>query len=203
MGESIIEGFGEELRGLIKFIIGGDNRTFTLNIEDMIIEMGVAEEFTPVITYKQRVIDYLAKNRDLPTVQKIINIEQLDHNDIVELERILWKELGTKEDYAKYIERGNMLCGDSVAIFIRSIVGVDRSIAIQKFSDFLSDSTLNSEQEEYLKSIITYVCKNGDITAETIVNEPPFSDFEWLDTFGQNFIYVRKYIDVLHNSIVG
>ena len=48
-----------------------------------------------------------------------------------------------------------------------------------------------------------YVCKNGDITAETIVNEPPFSDFEWLDTFGQNFIYVRKYIDVLHNSIVG
>lgn len=198
-----LERVREELRELVKFITGGDNRTFTLNIEDMVIEMGVAEDFAPVMTYKQRVIDYLAKNRDLPTVQKIINIEQLDHNDIVELERILWKELGTKEDYAKYIERGNMLCGDSVAIFIRSIVGVDRSIAIQKFSDFLSDSTLNSEQEEYLKSIITYVCKNGDITAETIVNEPPFSDFEWLDTFGQNFIYVRKYIDVLHNSIVG
>lgn len=198
-----LERVREELRELVKFIIGGDNRTFTLNIEDMVIEMGVAEEFTHIATYHQRVIDYLAKNRNLPVVQKIINIEQLDHNDVLELERILWKELGTKEDYAKYIERGNMLCGDCVAAFIRSIVGVDRSVAVQKFSAFLSDSTLNSEQEEYLKSIITYVCKNGDITAETIVNEPPFSDFEWLDTFGQNFIYVRKYIDVLHNSIVG
>ncbi|MBQ5720340.1 MAG: helicase, partial [Alistipes sp.] len=198
-----LERVREELRELVKFIIGGDNRTFTLNIEDMVIEMGVAEEFTHITTYHQRVIDYLAKNRNLPVVQKIINIEQLDHNDVLELERILWKELGTKEDYAKYIERGNMLCGDCVAAFIRSIVGVDRSVAVQKFSAFLSDSTLNSEQEDYLKSIITYVCKNGDITAETIVNESPFSDFEWLDTFGQNFIYVRKYIDVLHNSIVG
>ena len=198
-----LERVREAIRDLVKFIIGGKNRTFTINIEDMVIEIGTAEEFTPITTYKQRVIDYLAKNRNLPAIQKIINIEQLEPADIVELERILWKELGTKEDYAKYIERGNMLCGDCVAAFIRSIVGVDRSVAVQKFSDFLSDSTLNSEQEEYLKSIITYVCKNGDITAETIVNEPPFSDFEWLDTFGQNFIYVRRYIDVLHNSIVG
>lgn len=198
-----LERVREEVRDLVKFIIGGNNRTFTINIEDMVIEMGAAEEFTPTTTYKQRVIDYLAKNRSLPAIQKIINIEQLEHADIVELERILWKELGTKEDYAKYIERGKMLCGDSVAVFIRSIVGVDRNIAVQKFSDFLSDTTLNSEQEEYLKTIITYVCNNGDITPETIVNEPPFSDFEWIETFGQNFIYVRKYIDILHNSIVG
>lgn len=198
-----LERVREEIRDLVRFIIGGSNRTFTINIEDMVIEMGAAEEFTPTTTYKQRVIDYLAKNRNLPAIQKIINIEQLEHADIVELERILWKELGTKEDYAKYIERGKMLCGDSVAVFIRSIVGVDRNIAVQKFSDFLSDSTLNSEQEEYLKTIITYVCNNGDITPETIVNEPPFSDFEWIETFGQNFIYVRKYIDILHNSIVG
>lgn len=46
---------------------------------------------------------------------------------------------------SSYFERGNMLCGDCVAAFIRSIVGVDRSVAVQKFSDFLSDSTLNSE----------------------------------------------------------
>ena len=198
-----LERVREEVRDLVKFIIGGNNRTFTINIEDMVIEMGAAEEFTPTTTYKQRVINYLAKNRSLPAIQKIINIEQLEHADIVELERILWKELGTKEDYAKYIERGKMLCGDSVAVFIRSIVGVDRNVAVQKFSDFLSDTTLNSEQEEYLKTIITYVCNNGDITPETIVNEPPFSDFEWIETFGQNFIYVRKYIDILHNSIVG
>jgi type I restriction enzyme R subunit len=127
-----------EIRDLVKFIIGGKNRTFTINIEDMVIEMGTAEEFTPITTYKQRVIDYLAKNRSLPAIQKIINIEQLEHADVVELERILWKELGTKEDYAKYIERGNMLCGDCVAAFIRSIVGVDRSVAVQKFSAFFT-----------------------------------------------------------------
>ena len=30
----------------------------------------------------------------------------------MELERIMWKELGTKEEYQKYVASGNMLCGE-------------------------------------------------------------------------------------------
>lgn len=190
-----------ELRDLIKFLTGGGNKTFTLNIADEVTETGEAESFMPT-SYKQRVIDYLAENRDLPVIRKIVGVEQLEHRDIAELERIFWKELGTKEEYQRYVQSGKMLCGDHVAAFIRAQVGVDRGVALQKFSDYLSNHTLNSMQEEYLKTIVTYVCQNGDITAETIVNEPPFDEFEWIETFGQHFVSVRKYVEELHRAII-
>ena len=190
-----------DLRELVQFLIGERNKTFTVNIDD-IFEDGGEIELTSTLSYRQKVLDYLAANKDLPVLQKIINLEQLSKNDIVELEHILWKELGTKEDYEKYVARGRMLCGGSVAAFIRAQIGVDRQVALDKFSQFLQGNILNTSQEEYLKSIITYVCENGDITTETIVNEAPFDTFEWKRVFGDNLIKVGQYVRELHNCIV-
>ncbi len=189
-----------ELRELVQYLTGVGNKTFTIDIEDTVIDEGEAEQFIPT-TYKQRVIDFLATNRDLPVIRKIMKLEQLTHADITELERVMWKELGTKEEYAQYVSKHNMLCGDSVAAFIRAQVGVDRTVAIQRFSDFLSGHVLNAAQEDYLKSIISYVCENGDITKETIVNVSTFSEYGW-EVFGEHLILVRKYVESLHNVIV-
>ncbi len=94
-----------------------------------------------------------------------------------------------------------MICGDSVGAFIRAQIGVDRHLAMKRFSQFLSDTTLNSLQEEYIKSIIAYVCDNGDITTSTLMEEEPFAQYEWIDTFGQNFVAVRNYVNELHNIV--
>ena len=118
------------------------------------------------------------------------------------MERVLWKELGTKEDYDKYVAKGNRLYGGSVAAFIRSQVGIDRTVAVQKFSEFLSGHVLNTEQEEYLKAIITYVCQNGDIERSTLINESPLNGYDWIETFGQHFVCIRDFVDKLHNMIV-
>ena len=152
-------------------------------------------------SYKQRVIDFLAENKELPVIQKIVKMGKLTESDIRELEKICWKELGTKEDYEKFIAKSNMICGDNVGAFIRAQIGVDRHLAMERFSQFLSDTTLNSLQEEYIKSIIAYVCDNGDITTSTLMEEEPFAQFEWIDTFGQNFVAVRNYVIELHNIV--
>jgi type I restriction enzyme R subunit len=146
-------------------------------------------------------MDFLAENKELPVIQKIVNMEKLTSADISELEKICWKELGTKEDYEKFIAKSNMICGGSVGAFIRSQIGVDRHIAMERFSQFLSDATLNSLQEEYIKSIITYVCDNGDITPNTLMEEEPFAQYEWIDTFGKNFIAVRNYVNEIHDLV--
>lgn len=57
-------------------------------------------------------------------------------------------------------------------------------------------------QEEYLKTIIAYVCKNGDITAQTIVNEPPFDAFDWAAVFEGELPNIGRYVNMLHDSIV-
>lgn len=198
---STLEYVREELRDIIKFIVGGANRKFTIDIEDTVIDKGTAEILLPR-TYKQKVVDYLAENSKHPAIQKIINLEQLTRADIVELERIMWKELGSKEEYQKYVASGNMLCGDSVAAFVRAQVGVDRVKALEAFSSFLGDNVLNSMQEEYLKTIITYVCSNGDITPATLLTKAPFDAYQWQAVFGPNLICVKQFVDKLHNCIV-
>lgn len=52
------------------------------------------------------------------------------------------------------------------------------------------------------KNIITYVSDYDDISLETLVNESPFDEYEWIDVFGQDFIGVRNYILKLHEAIV-
>ena len=192
-----LEKVRKDLRDLLKFILGQGDKSFTVDIADEISDEGMTVGITPRMSYKQSVLDFLSNNRNLPVLQKIYNMEQLTTADIAELERILWKELGSKDDYDKYTK--GMVCGSNVAIFIRSMVGVDRKNAVRRFSDYISGNELNAEQEDFLLTIIAYVCENGDITKETVVNEPPFD--ERLSVFSTYMLPLAKYIDTIHAVI--
>ena len=192
-----LEKVRNDLRDLLKFLLGQSNQSFTVDIEDEITDEGMTEGITPRMSYKQSVLDFLSNNRNLPVLQKIYNMEQLTEKDIAELERILWKELGSKDDYNRYTK--GMTCGSNVAIFIRSMVGVDRKNAVRRFSDFISGHELNAEQEDFLLTIIAYVCENGDITKDIVVNEAPFD--ERLSVFMPYMIPLAKYIDSIHTVI--
>ena len=194
---SWLEKVRNDLRELMQFLVGDKGKKFVIDIHDVITDDGEAEGVQMRVSYKQRIIDFLANNRNLPVLKKIYNLEQLSMDDINELERILWEELGSKEDYAVHTQ--GMLCGGNVAAFIRSLIGVDRREALEKFSDFLTDSELNADQEEFLNTIVQYVCENGDITKEIVVNESPFD--ERLVLFASHMIPLGRYIDNIHNVI--
>ena len=186
-----------DLRDLMKFLLGDKKKWFVVDIDDVISDDGEVEGVTPKVSYKQRVMDFLAANRHLPVLDKIYNMEKLEYDDFRELQRILWEELGNKEEYHQYTQ--GKMCGDNVAILIRSLIGVDRKAAMQRFGSFISGMELNSEQEEFLMTIISYVCENGDITKEIVVNEPPFD--EGLDVF-DNKIPLVKFIDDIHGAVI-
>ena len=193
-----LEKVRKDLRDLAKFLMGGDNKWFSVDIEDTISDEGTIDGITPRVTYKQSVLDFLSQNRNLPVLQKIYDMEQLTVADVKELERILWQELGSKEDYNKFTN--GMPCGSNVAIFIRSILGVDRKNAVRMFSEFISGNELNADQEDFLMTIISYVCENGDITKEIVVNEAPFD--ERLAVFTPYMLPLAKYIDTIHTVII-
>jgi type I restriction enzyme R subunit len=193
-----LEKVRKDLRDLVKFLMGGDNKWFSVDIEDTISDEGTIDGITPRVTYKQSVLDFLSQNRNLPVLQKIYDMEQLTVADVKELERILWQELGSKEDYNKFTN--GMPCGSNVAIFIRSILGIDRKNAVRMFSEFISGNKLNADQEDFLMTIISYVCENGDITKEIVVNEAPFD--ERLAVFTPYMLPLAKYIDTIHTVII-
>ena len=187
-----------DLRDLVKFLVGDKGKWFVVDIDDVITYDGESEGITPRVSYKQRVMDWLATHRHLPVLDKIYDMEQLNTDDFRELERILWQELGSKEDYDKYT--AGKMCGSNVAILIRSLIGVDRKEAMQRFGRFISGMELNSEQEEFLMTVISYVCENGDITKDVVVNEPPFD--ERLSVFNAYMLPLAKYIDNIHNVVI-
>ena len=200
---SSIEKMRKEIRGLLKYLADGESATFEVDIDDTISDGGKASGFVTSMTYRQKVLDFLTENRDLPVLRKIKEIEQLTAADIEELERIMWQELGSKEDYMRFLSRENLAesCAGSVAAFIRTIVKVDRQKALQLFTEYISENSLTAEQEEYLKSILDYVCENGDMETAALINESPFDEINVLELFPGKFRQVADFVANLHKSI--
>ena len=195
-----IENMRKEIRDLLKYLIGDSGRTFTVSIEDNVTDGGEAGSIITTMTYKQKVLDFLAENRDLPVLQKIQNIEKLSSSDIDELERILWQELGTKEDYERYLRREKMTTDIPVAAFIRKVAGLDRQKAIKLFTEFISANALTAEQEEFINNILNYVCQNGDM-AKTVFRENRIFRESLLKYFPNKAAQVAQFVALLHDAI--
>lgn len=145
-------------------------------------------------------MDFLANNRDLPVLKKIQNIERLTSEDIDELERILWKELGTKEDYERYLKREKLTAEIPVGAFIRKVAGLDRQKAIKLFTEFISVNTLTAGQEEYINSILNYVCQNGDMDKSVFRDNRQFRE-PLLKLFPTKIGQIADFVTLLHEAI--
>lgn len=64
----------------------------------------------------------------------------MTQDDIKTLEKILWSDLGTKDEYEAE-------CGEKpLAEFVREIVGLDMNVAKEAFSKYLNEANLDSRQ---------------------------------------------------------
>lgn len=190
----------EEITDRHYLLVGEGGKTFTVNIEDEITDGGEVERIDSAVTYKEKVLDFLANNRNLPVLQKIQNIERLTNADIDEMEKILWQELGTKEDYERYLKRENLTADIPVAAFIRKVSGLDRRKAVKLFTDFISANTLTAEQEEFINNILNYVCQNGDMERQVFVSNRIFRE-ALLKYFPTKAAQVAHFVALLHDAI--
>jgi type I restriction enzyme R subunit len=193
---SILEKLRAEIRDLIQYLAADGNEVYTTDFEDELIVNGEKSyRIADFKTYHEKVLDYLLSENKNETVSKIKNLDKLSSQDIKEIERILWEELGTKEDYFKVTGEQNL------ALFIRSIVGIDQEAINQKFSKYLKDNSLSSKQQEFVKEIIDYVRLNGDILREDLPNISPFSDYDIGKLFDRKVDIIFNVIKVFNESI--
>ena len=191
-----LESYREDIRNLLIYLPPKVDPV-DVNTPDEVIQQEYSGDLLiDIRTYKEKVIDYLAANEDNATIRKIQNLEQIDLADLKELERILWHDLGTVDEYHKETEI------DNLAAFIRSIVGVEQEAINKKFGEFLSDNVMNSSQQEFVKAIIDYVRENGDIQVEDLIEKSPFANYDILELFGTNIRFITQIVNTMHNSIV-
>ena len=74
--------------------------------------------------------------------------------DVKKLEKILWSEIGTKDDYQA--EFGEKPLGE----FVREIVGLDMKAAKEAFAEFLGNTTLDTRQIYFVNQIVEYIVRN-------------------------------------------
>lgn len=194
-----LERVRKELRELVHVLAESrDERRFVINIEDAISSDAVAAPVTLKATYHDRVIDYLAKHTDNKVLRKIQNFEQLTTDNVNELQRIFWEELGTRTEFDE--ATNGKKYNHNVAAFIRVIQGVDRQKALALYTRFIKDGNLTGEQEQYLKEILNYLSENGDLQMSDFM-EYPLNRNRWRDVFGEYFVGLKDFVNELHKVI--
>ena len=91
-------------------------------------------------------------------------------DDVAVLEKILWSEVGTRQDYEE--EYGTKPLGE----FVREIVGLDMNAAKEAFSEFLNDTSLDSSQIYFVNQIVEYIVHNGLMKDLSVLQNAPFTD---------------------------
>ena len=191
-----LERLRQSLRDLMQFLQGEGRAQYDIDIMDTINDgAGVDPTAIDIRTYRQKVIDYLTENINSSVIQKIHHLEPINEEDLLELERILWHELGSKEDYNKTTDINNL------AAFVRSLVGLSQETVNEKFSEYLNDNTFNAMQQEYIRNIINYVRVNGDMDRSDIVNTAPFNNYDLKELFDSRYQAVIQIVSKLHDPI--
>ena len=171
-GMNEFEHIRKSLRDLMKYIPVNKLR-YDTNFDDEILSMDWKEselENDDLKNYKAKAEFYIRQHIDDEVIAKLKNNIPMTADDIKELERILWNDLGTKEDY-------ETACGKKpLGEFVREIVGLDMNAAKAAFSKYLNDVNLDSRQIYFVNQIVEYIVQNGMMKDLSVLQEPPFTD---------------------------
>lgn len=172
-GINEFEHIRKELRNLMKYIPQGERTVYLTNFDDKILEINWNEselENDDLANYKAKAEFYVRQHQDNIVIAKLKSNQPLTEQDVKVLEKILWSEVGTKEDYEA--EYGQKPLGE----FVREIVGMDMNAAKGAFADYLNDANLDSRQIYFLNQIVEYIVHNGIMKDLSVLQEAPFTD---------------------------
>ena len=159
------------MRSLLQYLDKIRRKIYYTNFTDTIIDSTEGEPIyggNDLKNYRKKVEFYLKEHSDRLSVYKLRNNKKLSEADLKELERILWTELGSKDDYIK--EYGDTPIGR----LVRQIVGVDRTAVNEAFSEFLTEERLNLNQMRFVNLIVDYIVANGNIDDNKVLMGEPF-----------------------------
>jgi type I restriction enzyme R subunit len=194
------------LRDLIKYLETETQAPVYTNFEDVLDFEGIAvreivsTSYVSLQSYKDRVESYIRKNKNHLTIHKLASNIAITKEELDELDKMFFAEgvAGTKEEFVQqYGER-------PLGAFVRSITGIEQAALNEAFADFLQVGNLRADQMTFVKTIMSYLTKNGTID-KTMLYEPPFTDLNDQGISGvfdndADLIKVVRIIDLINNN---
>ncbi len=192
----------QSLRDLIKYIRGGHDPYHT-NFTDEVLTMDWHEselENDDLKNYKAKAEFYVRQHQNEAVIAKLKTNKPLTKADVAALEKILWSEVGTKQDYEKEIGENKPL-GE----FVRGIVGLEMNAAKEAFAQYLDEAVLDSRQIYFVNQIVEYIVQNGLMKDLSVLQSSPFADngsVAEVFTDMSLWLGIRKIIDQINANAV-
>lgn len=187
-----IDAIRERIRSLVKYLDKNNKHNYFTNFTDTITEVRENTSFyhqDNLTAYNERVNHYIEEHINDEIINKIQNNIALSVEEIKDLERIMWTDLGNKDEYAYYYR------DEPVLKLVRSITKLSHDSVISAFSEFISDQSLNSKQIAFVKKIMDYVEINGFIDDFRVFDEDPFKSIGSItQVFNNNMTIARNIV---------
>jgi type I restriction enzyme R subunit len=166
------------LRGLVQFLDRKKRKIVYTDFQDEVL--GVRDEAAvriPKMTgaqYAKKVNDYLRNHLTHIVVHRLRTNQPLTADDLKSLETTL-VQIGDEDGETLLSDLLARSESPSLAHFVRSLVGMDRSAAQAAFSQFLNDRSLTAQQIRFVEMVIDQLTARGIMDASALY-EPPFSN---------------------------
>lgn len=165
------------LRDLIQFIDRQDQAIVYTNFTDELLDITAVDVpihqtgFSPY-QYRKKVEAYIRNHQDHIAIAKLKRNLPLTDADLTAFEDMLFNatEIENRDRFFQVFGQNI-----SLKLFIRKLVGIDRSAAKQAFSHYLQGTRFSANQIHFIETIIDYLSQNGVIDPG-LLYEPPFTD---------------------------
>jgi type I restriction enzyme R subunit len=195
---AMLEHARRAIRGLVQFLDRKKRKVVVVDWADDLGErLGVDLPIVAVgvdqARFREKVTAYIRAHRDHLAIQRLRRNLPLTETDLGELERILIEQgEGTPEALAR------VTGGRGLGIFVRSLVGLDRSAAEAAFSARLAFGGLTSGQMEFLRMVVDELTSRGEMDPRRLFDSP-YTDREStrIDVVFPDEEHQRIVVDVL------
>lgn len=172
----MLEVLRRRLRDLVQFIEKAKRKPIYTDFDDLMgdeteVELSGFASGDTFERFRNKARAFLREHLDIDAVRKLRSNEPLSSADLDALERVLTDNKIGKAEYIDQAKQKN----ESFGVFVRTLVGLDREVAKGLFSEFLTNSTYNANQIEFINLIINQLVDNG-IVDVGLLYESPFTD---------------------------
>ena len=172
----MLEVMRRRLRSLIQFVDKYQRKPVYTDFEDLMggetdVDLPGFAPGTDYAKFRAKAQAFLREHMDHVAIRKLRNNRPLTVTDISDLERMLVESgIGAPDELQLAAEESQGL-----GLFVRSLVGMDRTVAKEAMGTFLAGKSLSGNQIRFVNLIVDHLTEHG-VVAPVRLYESPFTD---------------------------